>query len=104
MLFDGACKLVPFDIVMHTMTQQLGFPDSIAIARGLGVLILACTALYVYPRTAIVGAVLLTGVLGEQSHHNCVWEAQYSVTFCSAAISGYSCGWACTYGMHDYVI
>ena len=64
MLFDGVCKLFPLNIVMQTMTQQLGFPDSVALARGLGVLILGCTGLYAYPRTAILGAVLLTGLLG----------------------------------------
>jgi hypothetical protein len=64
MLFDGICKLFPLPIVMQTMTQQLGFPDSVVLARGLGVLILGCTILHVYPRTAILGAVLLTGLLG----------------------------------------
>jgi len=64
MLFDGVCKLFPLHIVMQTMTQQLGFPDSVALARGLGVLILVCTGLHAYPRTAILGAVLLTGLLG----------------------------------------
>ena len=33
-------------------------------ANGLGVLELACTALYVIPRTSVLGAILLTGYLG----------------------------------------
>jgi hypothetical protein len=41
---------------------HLGLPETPAI--GLGVLELACTALYVIPRTAVLGAILLTGYLG----------------------------------------
>ncbi|MES1177160.1 MAG: DoxX family protein, partial [Myxococcales bacterium] len=39
-----------------------GYPDS--LARGLGLLELACIACYVIPRTAVLGAILLTGFLG----------------------------------------
>ena len=63
MLFDGIIKLVPLDIVMQT-NAQLGYPDSVNLARGLGVLGLACTALYAFPRTSVLGAILLTGYLG----------------------------------------
>ena len=31
---------------------------------GIGVLLLACTVSYVFPRTSILGAILLTGYLG----------------------------------------
>jgi hypothetical protein len=41
---------------------HLGLPEKLAL--GLGVLELACTALYVIPRTAVLGAILLTGYLG----------------------------------------
>jgi hypothetical protein len=41
---------------------QLGYPLGVAV--GLGILELACTALYVIPRTAVLGAVLLTAYLG----------------------------------------
>ncbi|HTF71655.1 MAG TPA: DoxX family protein, partial [Edaphobacter sp.] len=63
MLFDGIIKLVPLDIVMQT-NVQLGYPDSINLARGLGILVLPCTALYAFPRTSALGAILLTGYLG----------------------------------------
>jgi hypothetical protein len=63
LLFDGSMKLVPFDIVIKA-TAELGYPASAAFARGLGVLILICTALYALPRTAVLGAVLLTGYMG----------------------------------------
>ena len=36
-------------------------PDS---SGGIGILVLACLAVHLYPRTSILGAVLLTGFLG----------------------------------------
>ncbi|MEK1851946.1 MAG: DoxX family protein [Phyllobacterium sp.] len=63
MLFDGGIKLVPLDIVMQA-NAQLGYPDSVNLARGLGVLGLVCTILYAMPRTSVLGAILLTGYLG----------------------------------------
>ena len=41
---------------------HLGLPLTLAFA--LGILELACTAIYVIPRTAVLGAILLTGYLG----------------------------------------
>jgi hypothetical protein len=41
---------------------HLGFPEKLAF--GLGVLELVCTILYLIPRTAVLGAILLTGYLG----------------------------------------
>lgn len=63
LLFDGAIKLVPLQIVLDTSTQ-LGLPADPISARILGVLTLVCTVLYAIPRTAILGAILLTGYLG----------------------------------------
>lgn len=60
---DAAMKLIPVEPAMLAM-RGLGFPDSVALARGLGALLLACTLLYAFPRTAVLGAVLLTGYLG----------------------------------------
>jgi len=43
-------------------SAELGFtPET---TRALGVVLLACTVLYTVPRTALVGAVLLTAYLG----------------------------------------
>jgi hypothetical protein len=54
-------KLANLDVVAQA-SRQLGWrPDT---ARMLGVILLASTALYAYPRTAILGAILLTGYLG----------------------------------------
>lgn len=61
LLFDGAIKLIPLDIVVQT-SQELGIP--VHLARTLGVLTLAGTVLYAIPRTSMLGAILLTGYLG----------------------------------------
>lgn len=63
MLFDAGIKLVPLDIVIKS-TAELGYPPSPALARGLGIVALLCTALYALPRTAVLGAILLTAYMG----------------------------------------
>lgn len=42
--------------------EHLGWPISLAVP--LGILELAVTALYLFPRTSVLGAILLTGYLG----------------------------------------
>jgi hypothetical protein len=61
LLFDGAIKLIPLDIVTET-SAQLGIP--VHLARTLGVLTLAGALLYAMPQTSVLGAILLTGYLG----------------------------------------
>lgn len=63
LFMDAGMKLVPIKPVIDAM-QGLGFESTDALARGLGVLLLACTLLYAFPSTAPLGAVLLTGYLG----------------------------------------
>lgn len=63
LIFDGGIKLAPLSVVTETM-QQLGYSGSPELARGLGVMTLAIALLYGLPRTSILGAVLLTGLLG----------------------------------------
>ena len=63
MLLDGAIKLVPWPVVMQTM-EKMGYGSSENFARTLGVITIACTALYAIPPTSILGAILLTGYLG----------------------------------------
>ena len=61
LLVDGVGKLVkPAPVVQGTV--QLGYPESVLL--GLGIVLLSCTVLYVIPRTAVLGAILLTGYLG----------------------------------------
>jgi DoxX-like family len=61
MLFDGISKLAMEHHVVEA-TAQIGYP--LDVIRPLGIILLVCTILYAIPRTAIFGAVLLTGYLG----------------------------------------
>jgi hypothetical protein len=63
LIFDGLVKLIPLEIALTT-SADLGYPSTVGFTRGLAILLLACTALYAYPRTSILGAILLTGYLG----------------------------------------
>ena len=61
LLFDGTAKLFkPAPVIQGTI--QLGYPESVIV--GLGIVLLASTLLYIIPRTAVLGAILLTGYLG----------------------------------------
>jgi len=59
--FDSSIKLMRLPVVLEA-TAQLGFPPSSIVL--VGIVLLACTLVYVIPRTRVVGAVLLTGYLG----------------------------------------
>jgi hypothetical protein len=59
--FDVAIKLIGGRMVDEA-SAQLGLPAHLAFT--IGVLLLACLALYLIPRTAVLGAVLMTGYLG----------------------------------------
>ena len=61
MLFDAGGKLALESHVVEASTQ-MGYP--LAAIRPIGVIALLCTILYAVPRTAILGAVLLTGFYG----------------------------------------
>lgn len=61
LLFDGTIKVIGLDVVRET-TVQLGLNP--AHSFGLGVMTLAIALLYAWPRTAVLGAILLTGLLG----------------------------------------
>ena len=61
LLFDGAMKLLKPSFVLKA-TIELGYPESTII--GIGVVLVLSTLLYLIPRTAIFGAVLLSAYLG----------------------------------------
>jgi hypothetical protein len=61
LLMDAATKLIPIDAVAEGM-KQAGIP--LERARYIGLTVLACAVLYAIPRTAVLGAVLITGFLG----------------------------------------
>jgi hypothetical protein len=79
LLFDAVMKLVkPAPVVEATVA--LGYPQS--VIRGLGIVLLACTILYVIPRTAVLGAILLTGYLGGAvATHVRVGDGAFPVVF-----------------------
>jgi hypothetical protein len=60
-LFDAVMKLAKPALVV-TATLQMGFSEASIVP--IGVALLVCTVLYFVPRTAIFGALLLTGYLG----------------------------------------
>lgn len=61
LVLDGILKFVKPAPVVET-SAHLGLP--LSLANTLGILLLICTALYVFPRTSVLGAILLTGYLG----------------------------------------
>ena len=63
MIFDAAIKLIPIQPVIDTMAQ-LGYPGTAALARGIGIVEVVCIVLYAWPRTSVLGAILLTGLFG----------------------------------------
>lgn len=61
LLFDGLMKVLRAQPAVEG-TVQLGYPESTVV--GIGLILLACLALHLIPRTAVLGAILLTGYLG----------------------------------------
>lgn len=61
LIFDSTIKLAMIQAVIDG-SQELGYPPH--TMYGIGAVLLACTLLYLIPRTAVLGAVLLTGYLG----------------------------------------
>ncbi len=61
LLFDGATKVVSEHHVVEAF-GRLGVP--VDLAPGIGILVLVCAVVYAIPRTAVLGALLITGLLG----------------------------------------
>jgi hypothetical protein len=61
LLFDAVVKLLQLPVAVEP-TVRLGYPVSLVL--GIGIVELLCVALYVIPRTSVLGAILLTGYLG----------------------------------------
>jgi hypothetical protein len=61
LLFSGVLKLIKPALVVEEFAR-LGYPESLVL--GIGLVELACTVIYVVPRTSIIGAILLTAYLG----------------------------------------
>ena len=61
LLFSGAMKLAKPAFVLEEFAR-LGYPERAVL--GIGIVEIACTVIYLIPRTSILGAILLTGYLG----------------------------------------
>jgi len=59
--FDTAVKLAGMSVVAETLSS-LGYPADIGFT--IGVVELVCLVLYAVPRTAVLGAILLTALFG----------------------------------------
>jgi DoxX-like protein len=61
MLLDGVMKIVKPPQVLEA-NARLAYP--LSALSGIGIALIACTLIYLIPRTSIPGAILLTGYLG----------------------------------------
>jgi len=61
LLFSGVVKLMKPAVVVQEFAR-LGYPESLVLI--IGVIEIACTVVYVIPRTSVLGAMLLTAYLG----------------------------------------
>lgn len=79
LLVDGVMKLFKPAFVVEA-TVKLGYPESVIV--GLGIVLLVCTVFYAIPRTAVLGAILLTGYLGGAvATHVRVGESLFPILF-----------------------
>ena len=61
LVMTGVTKLLRPDLFVVGFTR---FGYDLSVIRPLGVVQLVCTILYLFPRTAVLGAVLFTGYMG----------------------------------------
>ena len=64
LLFDAGLKLVSPETAIKYSPPGLGWPLEVGTMHMLGILLLIPTLLYIWPRTAVLGAILITGYLG----------------------------------------
>jgi hypothetical protein len=75
LLFSGVMKLVKAPDVIKGF-EHLGYPEHLALI--LGIVEVGSTLLYLFPRTAVLGAILVTGYLGGAiATHARLLEAQF---------------------------
>ena len=61
LLLDGVMKLFKPAFVVDA-TTKLGYQESTIVP--LGIVLVVCTFIYLFPATSVLGAILLTGYLG----------------------------------------
>ena len=90
LIFDGGTKIVKVAPVIEACAR-VGLTANMAV--GIGAVLLACTALYTIPYTAVVGAILLTAFLGgavaiHVRAGSGVVEIAFAIGFCALAWLG----------------
>ena len=64
LLADSGMKLAVPEMMAANTPPNMGWPLDSGTLRMLGVLLIVPTLLYLWPRTALLGAILITGYLG----------------------------------------
>lgn len=90
LIFDGGTKILKVAPVVEAC-ERVGITANMAV--GIGIVLLACTALYALPQTAFLGAILLTAFLGGAvvTHvrgGSGVFETAFAIGFCGLAWLG----------------
>src|SRR5262249_38821484 len=67
LVMDAGMKIAALPVVTESAVM-IGWTADPGFWRAMGFLFLAITALYASPRTAVLGAILLTGFLGGAVH------------------------------------
>jgi hypothetical protein len=79
LLLDGVMKLFKPSFVVEG-TTRLGYSENTIVP--LGIVLVACTILYLIPRTSVLGAILLTGYLGGAvATHVRFFEGAFPIVF-----------------------
>ncbi len=63
LLMDAGMKLAAPQMAIDN-SPPIGWPADVQSYRALGLILLVPTLLYAFPRTAVLGAILITGYLG----------------------------------------
>ena len=79
LIVDAVMKLIkPAPVIDATV--KLGYSESTIVP--LGIVLLICTLLYLFPKTSVLGAILLTGYLGGAvATHVRAQEGLFSIIF-----------------------
>ena len=90
LLFDSITKVMKVRVVMEA-SAQLGYPANAIFT--IGIILLVCTAFYIIPQTAVLGAILLTGYLGGAVEANlrigsAMFNTLFPIVFAALAWAG----------------
>jgi hypothetical protein len=96
LLLDGVIKVLKLAPAVAG-TVQLGYP--VGVTPTIGVIELICLAVYLVPRTAVLGAVCGRGTWVAPSPRICASAAHWRATPCFPSTSPSCCGEVCTFAI-----